>query len=84
MKKIDIRFDTYLYQPLIQINELPDGSQEFSELFQGRSIMASSSIIYNSYIGPLRFTLNYFPQQTNPLALQLSLGYVIFNDRAIR
>ena len=83
-KKIDIRFDTYLYQPLIQINELPDGSQELSELFQGRTIMASSSIIYNSYIGPLRFTLNYFPKQTNPLALQLSLGYVIFNDRAIR
>ena len=83
-KKIDIRFDTYLYQPLIQINELPDGSQEFSELFQGRTIMASSSIIYNSYIGPLRFTVNYFPKQTNPVALQLSLGYVIFNDRAIR
>jgi NTE family protein len=46
--------------------------------------MASSSVIYHSFIGPIRFTLNYFPKQVQPLAFQFSLGYVLFNERAIR
>tara|TARA_R110002072_G_scaffold271987_1_gene432067 strand:- start:49822 stop:52107 length:2286 start_codon:yes stop_codon:yes gene_type:complete len=83
-KKIDIRLDAYLYQPFIQINVLTDGSQVFSPYFQGRTWMASSSIVYNSFIGPARLTLNYFPEQEQPLALQFSLGFVIFNDRAVR
>ena len=46
--------------------------------------MASSSIVYHSVIGPVRATLNYFPKQTLPLAFQISYGYVLFNERAIR
>ncbi len=83
-KKFDLRFDAYIYQPFVQINENPDGTQELSKLFQGRTYIASSSLIYNSFIGPIRLTLNYFPEQTQPLALQFSLGYVIFNERAVR
>jgi NTE family protein len=83
-KKVDIRVDAYAYQPIIQIIENEDGTQQFSELFKGGTFMASSSIIYNSFIGPIRLTLNYFPKQEKPLAFQFSMGYVLFNDRAIR
>lgn len=83
-KKFDIRLDAYIFQPFIQVNEEPSGLQVFSPLFQGRTWIASSSIVYNSFIGPARLTLNYFPEQEQPLALQFSLGFVIFNDRAVR
>jgi NTE family protein len=83
-KKIDIRVDAYVYQPFIQITENDDGSQQFSELFKGGTYMASSSVIYHSFVGPLRVTVNYFPKQESPLAFQFSMGYVLFNDRAIR
>lgn len=83
-KKVDIRLDAYIYQPFVQINVNTDGSQELSPLFQGRTYIASSSIIYNSFLGPARLTLNYFPEQKQPLALQFSLGFVIFNERAVR
>jgi NTE family protein len=83
-KKFDIRIDGYVYQPFIQIIKNDDGSQGISPLFEGRTYMASSSIIYHSFIGPIRATLNYFPEQEKPLAFQFSLGYVLFNDRAIR
>ena len=82
--KVDIRADAYVYQPITQVLQNPDGTMYISELFKGRTYMASSSIIYHSFIGPIRLTLNYFPKQTNPLALQFSVGYVIFNDRAVR
>lgn len=83
-KKIDIRADVYAYQPFIQLYENADGTQEFSELFKGGTFMASSSIIYNSFVGPIRLTVNYFPKQETPVAFQFSMGYVLFNDRAIR
>ncbi|MCO4814862.1 MAG: patatin-like phospholipase family protein [Flavobacteriales bacterium] len=83
-KKIDVRFDAYLYQPIVQVMRNDDGSQQLSPLFQGRTYIASSSIIYNSFAGPIRLTLNYFPEQLQPLALQFSMGYIIFNKRAIR
>ncbi len=83
-RKFDIRVDAYAYQPFVQINQNDDGTQEFSELFKGGTYMASSSIIYHSFVGPLRLTVNYFPKQETPIAFQFSMGYVLFNDRAIR
>jgi NTE family protein len=41
-------------------------------------------VVYHSPVGPLRLTTNYFPEQEQPLSLQLSFGYVLFNHRAIR
>lgn len=83
-KRFDLRIDAYIYQPFVQVLLNEDGSQSFSEPFKGGTYMASSSIIYHSFIGPIRFTLNYFPKQIQPLAFQFSLGYVLFNERAIR
>lgn len=83
-KNIDFRIDAYLYQPIVKITENEDGTMEFSKPFTGGTYMASTSLIYHSFIGPVRLTLNYFPLQKNPIALQFSLGYVLFNDRAIR
>ena len=83
-KNFDIRLDAYLYQPFIQIQLNDDGTQSISPLFQGRTYMASTSVIYHSFLGPIRVTANYFPEQSNPFAIQFSMGYVIFNERANR
>lgn len=90
-KSWDIRLDAYWYQPFKKIIKNDDGSVAYSKLFKGESYLASFSIIFQSPFGPLRFTTNYFPQQQDPisqkklpLSLQLSYGYVLFNERAIR
>lgn len=83
-KSIDIRFDGYYFQPFIALLKNEDGSPAYSKPFKGDTFMASSSLIYHSFVGPLRFTMNYFPKQVNPLAFQVSFGYVLFNERAIR
>jgi NTE family protein len=83
-KKIDLRVDAFLYQPFIQVIQNTDGTLELSQPFNGETFMASASAIYHSFIGPIRFTFNYFPRQSNPYALQFSIGHVIFNERAIR
>lgn len=83
-KNLDFRIDAFVYQPFIQVNENLDGTLQLSKLFKGGTYMASSSLIYHSFIGPIRLTLNYFPEQSRPLAFQFSFGYVLFNERAIR
>lgn len=83
-KKIDLRIDAFLYQPLIEVSENPDGSLILSQPQNGETFMGSASAIYHSFIGPVRLTFNYFPGQLNPFAVQFSIGYVLFNERAIR
>lgn len=83
-KRIDLRFDGYIFQPFTQLIQNNDGSLGFSALFKGDAFMGSGSVIYHSLVGPLRATMNYFPKQTNPFSFQISFGYVLFNERAIR
>jgi NTE family protein len=83
-RKVDIRFDAYYYQPFIYLVKNDNGTFGYSNLFKGETYIASASAIYHTFFGPIRATLNYFPKQTNPLSFQVSYGYVIFNERAIR
>ena len=83
-KKLDFRLDVYYFQPIVQLRQNIDGTIEYVKPQQAQSIVASSSILYDTPIGPVRATLNYFPIQESPLFFQLSFGYVLFNERAIR
>jgi NTE family protein len=81
---LDIRLDPFVFQPFKQIVRNDDGTFGYSELFSKTTFMAAASIIYNTPIGPLRFTANYFPNESKQFNYQLSFGYVLFNERAIR
>lgn len=83
-RKFDIRFDGYYYQPFIRLDVDANGNQSYSKPFKGDVLMGSASLIYNSFIGPLRVTTNFFPNQDQPVTFQMSLGYILFNERAIR
>jgi NTE family protein len=83
-KHIDIRVDGYMFQPFKQLTQNDDGTFGYSPLFKGESIVAAASAIYHSPIGPLRVTANYFPLQAQPIYLQFSYGFILFNDKAIR
>lgn len=83
-KIIDLRLDAYFYQPVSQLIQYTDGQQGLESSLDNSTLMASASAIFHSFIGPIRFTTNYFPMQENPIAFQFSMGYVLFNERAIR
>lgn len=83
-KHIDLRGDGYLYQPILQLKQKSDGTIHLEQAGESTSFLLSYSFIYHSPVGPLRATINYFPKQSSPYAFQISYGYVLFNDRAIR
>ncbi len=83
--KLDLRIEAYLFQPINRI--LSDNGIPFEgELFNSRFGIASTSLIYHTFFGPVRATINYFDGQSqfNPLSFQLSLGYAIFNENGIK
>lgn len=83
-KSIDIRIDGFLFQPLRSLMLNDDGSVGYSKPFKGETLMASASFVYHSLVGPVRLTTNYFPRQKNPIAIQVSYGFVLFNERSFR
>lgn len=83
-KNLDIRADGYWYQPFISILKNDDGTFGYSKPFKGESQVVSLSAIYHSPLGPLRASLNYFPKQKSPFALQFTYGFIIFHERAFR
>lgn len=87
-KNIDIRFDGYVYQAFKEVVENSDGTIQYSTTFPKQRYFASGSLIYSSIFGPLRFTANYFPIYNGNLnrevTFQVSFGYLLFNERAIR
>ena len=83
-KNLELRAEYFYYQPIIRVTQNTVGAQIFSTPFTGQSFIASSSLVYHSFIGPVRFTINYFPKQENPFSAQISFGYLLFNERAVR
>lgn len=83
-KNIDVRLDAYAFLPIIQLQQNPDGTFSYAKPLKGRTLLASSSFIYHSPIGPVRATFNYFPKYAQPFQFQLGFGYLLFNERAIR
>ncbi len=85
LKNIDFRLDTYAFLPIIQLVLNPeDGTFTYAKPLDGRSILAAGHVIYHSPVGPVRATLNYLPKYAQPFQFQLSFGYLLFNERAIR
>jgi len=83
-KKIEYRLEGYLFQPYQQIMSNPDDQTAYyGPKFSNRSYMASTSLVYNSPLGPLSFGVNYYDKESEPFTLNFNFGYIIFNRRAI-
>ena len=83
-KKIDLRMDSYWYQPIKKLSKSQNGVLQNATFFKESNFLMSSSLIFNTLVGPIRLTANFFPKQKDPFAFQISYGYVIFNEKAIR
>lgn len=81
--KVDFRLEGYFFQPIRSMMD-NDGQTEFSDVFENQFYLGSASIIYHSFVGPVRATLNYYGKQAYPLSFQVSYGYVIFNERSVK
>ncbi|MCX6306311.1 MAG: patatin-like phospholipase family protein [Bacteroidetes bacterium] len=83
-KKVEYRIEGYIFQPYREILENPiDFTAYFGPKFSNRSYMASTSLGYNSPLGPISISVNYYDRMPDQFTINFNFGYIIFNKRAM-
>lgn len=82
-KNIDLRLEAYIFQPVLSIISDNEGKAQYSSPFLYRDISAVASIVYNSPIGPVSASFNYYDKYVNPFSFFFHVGYIIFNRKSI-
>lgn len=81
----ELRSEAYILQPYQQIlNNNVTFAAYYGEVFELQSIMASVSLIFNTPLGPVSFSTNYYQRHQNKFSFIVSFGYSIFNRSAMK
>ena len=83
-KKIELRLEGYIFQPYKAIMKDPINQGVVNgPAFSDHSYLASTSIIYNTFLGPLKLGVNYYDKMPDAFSVNLNFGYILFNKRAL-
>jgi NTE family protein len=80
-KNIDFRLEGFVMAPFRELSNNAQEQVEYSTPFPALHYVFSTSFVYNSLIGPLSATLNYYDDES-PVSFFVNLGYIIFNRSA--
>jgi NTE family protein len=78
-KKIDLRIEGYAFTPVRQIISMPEMTAVYGKSFKTISLIGSTSVVYQSPIGPISISANYYPAENSPISLFVNFGYILFN-----
>lgn len=80
---IDVRFEAYLYQPVLSILKTNDNKATYSTPFLYRHFLGMGALVYHSPIGPLSIGVNYYDKNDNSFSFFFHFGYTIYNKKSI-
>jgi NTE family protein len=80
---IDVRFEAYLYQPVLSILKTSDNKAKYSTPFLYRHFLGMGALVYHSPIGPLSIGVNYYDKNDNSFSFFFHFGYTIYNKKSI-
>lgn len=83
VSNVDLRLEAYMFQPFRSIVRNDDLTPRFDEEFRRRFFIGSANVVYNSPIGPISVSLNYYEDSEKPWTFMFHLGYIVFNKKAI-
>lgn len=80
--QLHLRFEGYGFTPFRRINETDNLTAFYDpKKFATLKWMGMSGLVYQSALGPLSLTVNYFEKESTNFYVALSFGYVLFNKR---
>ncbi len=83
-KKIDFRLECYVFQPYQEITQNPlDQTAVYGPVFSDRSWIGSAAFVYNSFIGPISLSVNYYDKMAEHVTINANIGYILFNRKAL-
>jgi len=82
-KSFDLRVEGYAFQPINQIIKLADNTAVYDNKLTSMKYMATSAFVFHSPIGPASINLSWFDRSQDRFSFSFTLGYIIFNKRAL-
>lgn len=87
-KNIDLRLEGYIFQPVKVITETPPQEAALSTLFKNRFFVSCATLVYNTPLGPVALSANYYDDRKPNLSLQefgvfFHIGFMLYNKRAL-
>ncbi len=78
---LDLRLEGYGFVPVNE--DLPEmsNSTEQNNFIQNYYLQGMAALVYQTGIGPLSLSLNYYDKQNTQVYFLLSFGYIMFNKR---
>jgi len=82
-KTIDFRIENYVFQHYRQILQSDEKTVLRGEKFANRYYTGMAALVYNSFLGPVSFSVNYFDNPEDKFFFAFNIGFLIFNQRAL-
>ncbi|MEI6747926.1 MAG: patatin-like phospholipase family protein [Bacteroidales bacterium] len=82
-KNIDFRMEGYVMLPFREILNNENLKAVYGAENENTHFIASTSLVYQSPLGPVSLSLSYIEHKEIPYSLMLNLGYLIFNKRSL-
>jgi NTE family protein len=79
---IHLRLEGYIFQPYKIIENTVSGKPKWGDPYANRYGIVSSSLVYQSPIGPVSLTASYYNKPDQKIYVIFNIGYLIFNKRA--
>lgn len=84
-ERINLRFEAYAfmpYQKVLRAELYPEVyTPYFSERFSYIHYMGSINLVYNTPVGPISFSVNYYDSEFVKTYFMFHIGYMLFNKR---
>jgi NTE family protein len=83
MKNLEWRSEGYLFIPVQGIvrNGLQDA--DYTHILASNKFAASTGLVYQSFVGPISLSFNYYDDDQKRYGVMLHVGFLIFNKRAL-
>ena len=82
-ENIELRAEGYIFQPVQTLEKTNDLKTVYGNLFTTQHYIATGAIVWNTPVGPMSFSVNYYDHQTKPFSVLFHFGYILFNNRAL-
>ena len=80
---ISLHLSGFFFQPYQKTMEDVDGNLYNAKPFSTHSWMTAAALVWQSPIGPVSLTTNYYEKEVNSFYNQLNIGFLIFKRKAL-
>jgi len=81
---LELRIGGNYFQPVWEIEKTATQTATIGDYFKVGPYALSSTLVFQSPVGPVSLNLNYYDRKEDPFIFSLNFGYIIHNPKAIR